>query len=254
MGPLPITRGGNRHIIVSVDYFSKLFLAQPVPTCAAGSSTDEVINRYGVYQHIVSDQGTAFTSGAWRDTLSSLGITHTLATTERPQTNGLVERQNAVVIDQLAAFVRDRESWDEGLPSAVFAINTDVHSATKFSPFEVLFGFHARLLVETDFPWPEDSDPEVKRDCIWSQVRQNILADQARQTKHYDAKHREVEEYCPGDLVTVRRKQLKKEACKKLSHRNIGPFQVVQKLGPKHLRGGRHPDERQPDGECLMPT
>ncbi len=63
-------------------------------------------------------------------------------------------------------------------------------------------------------------------------MRQNILADQARQKKHHDAKHREAEEYCPGDLVTVRRKQLKKGACKKLSHRNIGPFQVVQKLGP----------------------
>jgi hypothetical protein len=63
-------------------------------------------------------------------------------------------------------------------------------------------------------------------------VRQNVLADQARKKKHYDAKHREAEEYCPGDLVTVRRKQLKKGACKKLFHRNIGPFQIMRKLGP----------------------
>lgn len=127
---------------------------------------------------MVSDQGTAFTSCAWRNTLSSLGITHSLATTERPQTNGLVERQIAVVIDKLAAFVHDRESWDEGLQNALFAINTDVQSATKFYPFEVLFGFPARLPVETDFLWHENSDPEVRRDFIWSQVCQNVLADQ----------------------------------------------------------------------------
>jgi hypothetical protein len=145
MGPFPITRAGNRYIIVAVDYFSNLVLAQPVPSCAAGPSIkflyDCVINRHGVPHHIVSDQGSAFTSAARRDTLSSLGIIHTLATTERPQTNGLVERQNAVIMDKLVAFVDKKESWDEGLQSSVFAINTDVHTATKFSPFEVVFGF-----------------------------------------------------------------------------------------------------------------
>lgn len=62
-----------------------------------------------------------------------------------------MERQNAVVIDKLAAFVHDSESWDEGLQNTVFGINTDVHSATNFSPFQVLFGFPARIPVETGF-------------------------------------------------------------------------------------------------------
>lgn len=100
-----------------------------MPSCAAGPSikflTDEVINSYGVLQHIVSDHGTSFTSGAWGYILLFLGITHTPATTERPYTNGLVEWQNAILTDKLVAFVRDWESLDEGLQNAVFEIDTD---------------------------------------------------------------------------------------------------------------------------------
>ncbi|EFX78073.1 hypothetical protein DAPPUDRAFT_320766 [Daphnia pulex] len=125
-------------------------------------------------------------------------------------------------MDKLVAFVDKKENWDEGLQGSVFAINIDVDTATKFSPFEVIFGF----------PWPEDSDPETRRDHIWSQVRENVIADQARQKTSHDAKHRIAEEYKPGDLVTVRRKQVKKGLCKKFSQRNIGPFQIVRKLGP----------------------
>jgi hypothetical protein len=43
-----------------------------------------------------------------------------LATTERSQTYGLVERQNAVIMDKLMAFVDKKESWDEGLQISVF--------------------------------------------------------------------------------------------------------------------------------------
>jgi hypothetical protein len=63
-------------------------------------------------------------------------------------------------------------------------------------------------------------------------VRENVIADQAWQKTSHDAKHRKAEEYQPGDLVTVRWKQVKKGVCKKFSQRNIGPFQIVRKLGP----------------------
>jgi hypothetical protein len=61
-------------------------------------------------------------------------------------------------MDKLVAFVDKKESWDEGLQSSVFAINTDVHTARKFSPFEVVFGF-------------SDEPPDVTSECSLNALR-----------------------------------------------------------------------------------
>ena len=37
-----------------------------------------------------------------------------------------------------------KDNWDEYLEQSIFAINTNVHTSTKLSPFQVMFGRNCR--------------------------------------------------------------------------------------------------------------
>jgi len=63
-----------------------------------------------------------------------------------PQTNGLVEQSNGTVKTMLCAMMNqiglDKEEskdWPSLLPRVMFNMNTQRHSATKFSPFHLAF-------------------------------------------------------------------------------------------------------------------
>ena len=42
------------------------------------------------------------------------------------------------------------EMWDDYLEGALFTINTNVSTATKYSPFYMMFGRHPRLPLEAE--------------------------------------------------------------------------------------------------------
>ena len=48
--------------------------------------------RYGIPDDIVTDRGTQFAGGAWKELMTSLGIQSHSTTAYHPQGNGLVER------------------------------------------------------------------------------------------------------------------------------------------------------------------
>ena len=133
-------------------------------TKAAGSVfRDEILYKYGVPEQDVSDQDTAFTSGVWAEMMESLGIQHSFAAAEHQQTNELVERNNGVLVDRLAAFFEENpDAWDAQLSVAVFAINTGIQASTLTVPFQALFGILPRLPGEALLP--QAPDPEAGED------------------------------------------------------------------------------------------
>lgn len=61
-------------------------------------------------------------------------------------TNGSLERTHRVLVEFIRYFVnQDQTNWDEWVKYAVFAYNTTPHSATGFTPFELMFGRIANL-------------------------------------------------------------------------------------------------------------
>ena len=59
-------------------------------------------------------------------------------------------------MDYIRAYAETYDDWDQPLPFAMFAYNTSVHEATKFTPFEVVFGKIAR--TPSSFPDHEKSE------------------------------------------------------------------------------------------------
>jgi hypothetical protein len=114
LGPLKRTARGNRYILVIIDHLSKWLIAAAVPDAKARSVlkilNHQIIPQHGVVKRIITDRGAAFTSEAFRNCLRNLGIKHVIATTERPQTNGLVERMNRTLGSALRAYVNKKQT------------------------------------------------------------------------------------------------------------------------------------------------
>jgi transposase InsO family protein len=68
------------------------------------------------------------------------------STPYHPQTNGAIERFNAIFERQLAKVTNVyMDDWDIHLKSIVFAYNTGKHAATEYSPYQLQFGRHPNL-------------------------------------------------------------------------------------------------------------
>ena len=86
-------------------------------------------------------------------------VHHIMASSEHPETNGLVEKANLATASTLAAYVNvEHTDWDERIPHAIHAMNTAKQATTKISPFELVHGHAAVTSAELSFPWPEEEE------------------------------------------------------------------------------------------------
>jgi transposase InsO family protein len=85
----------------------------------------------------MSDRGTIFLSELVEETFKLMGSKHLVSTAYHPQTQGLVEKVNGILVDMLSMYLNeDHSNWDITLPLITFEYN----KSTRFSPFELLYG------------------------------------------------------------------------------------------------------------------
>ena len=106
VGPLPITREGNRYIVVAIDYFSRWPEARPLKTANAETVVtfiyEEIICRFGPPRILQSDRGTHFVNEVIRKLTKRFRVRHSLSSSYHPQSNGLVERFNKTLCEGIA--------------------------------------------------------------------------------------------------------------------------------------------------------
>ncbi|KAG8483069.1 hypothetical protein CXB51_021931 [Gossypium anomalum] len=116
----------------------------------------EIVRLHGLPRTIVSDRNTKFLSHFWRTLWGKLGTKLLFSTTCHPQTDGQTEVVNRVLSTLLRALVqKNLKTWEECLPHIKFAYNRSVHSVTKFSPFETIYGFNPLTPLDL-LPFPVD--------------------------------------------------------------------------------------------------
>ena len=75
------------------------------------------------------------------DFSKNLSIVRRVTSSYNPKANGLVERLNQTITKSIKKMTLDHpQDWDRYIPYALMAYRTRVHSTTKFSPFQLLFG------------------------------------------------------------------------------------------------------------------
>jgi len=97
-------------------------------------------------EKILMDQGTNFTSEMFKNTCKLLKIEKIQTSAYHPENNGALERSHRTLAEYLRHYINnDQINWDEWLSYAMFTYNTTSHTATGFTPFELMYGHQAIL-------------------------------------------------------------------------------------------------------------
>ncbi|XP_057812070.1 uncharacterized protein LOC131026252 [Salvia miltiorrhiza] len=179
---LPRTKRGRDSIFVVVDRFSKM--AHFIPCHKSDDASHvadlffkEIVRLHGMPRTIVSDRDSKFLSYFWKTLWCKLGTKLLFSTTCHPQTDGQTEVVNRTLSTLLRAIIQKNvKSWEECLPHVEFAYNRAVHSATKFSPFEIAYGFNPLTPLDLT-PLPEIEQPG---DWVWLNMRKERFPEQRR--------------------------------------------------------------------------
>nr|GEV71824.1 reverse transcriptase domain-containing protein [Tanacetum cinerariifolium] len=103
-GPFPEGPGKVKFLIVAMDYFTKWIEAKAVATITGGQVkkfvSDNIVCRFGIPGEIVSDNGKQFSDNPFKDWRDKLNITQRFASVKHPQSNGLVERANRIILTE----------------------------------------------------------------------------------------------------------------------------------------------------------
>jgi hypothetical protein len=240
---LPRTKRGRDSIFVVVDRFSKM--AHFIPchkTDDASHVADlffrEIVRLHGMPRTIVSDRDAKFLSYFWKTLWCKLGTKLLFSTTCHPQTDGQTEVVNRTLFTLLRAIIRKNiKTLEECLPHVEFAYNRAVHSATKFSPFEIVCGCNPLTPLDlTPLPLTEhvNLDGKKKVDFV-KQIHEKARLNIERRTEQYATqanKGRRQLVFEPGDWVWlhVRKERFPTKRCSKLRTRADGPFEVLERI------------------------
>ncbi len=238
VGPLNITETGNQFIFTLIDDLTKFFYAVPIPNHEALTIANELnkfISLFGIPEVIVSDQGTEFTSNIIKDLTKLFKIHHVLASPYHPQSNASLERTHATLKDYLKHFIsKNPDSWDEYVTHAILYFNTTIHSSTKFSPYELVFGHKAHIpssiTQNPEFKYTYETyfdQLKLKLNSLHDSARQTLIYNKEKSKLHYD-KSLHVKNLQVGDLVLVQNKQTQVGISKKLLPRYHGPYPIIK--------------------------
>lgn len=153
VGPFKRAQGGFTHLFVAIDKFSKWIEAKSVVTIMADKVRDYFINivhQFGVPNRNITDNGTQFTVGVFKDICEDFGTKICYASVVQ------VERANVMVLQRIKVRVFDRQRpyagrWVDELPSVLWSFRTTPSQATGQSPFFLVYKAEAMLLSEMEF-------------------------------------------------------------------------------------------------------
>ncbi|XP_057760016.1 uncharacterized protein LOC130980341 [Arachis stenosperma] len=181
-----------------------------------------------------------------------------LRAVEHPQSNGLAEVANKVLLQALRKKLDDAKGlWDELIPEILWGYNTSVHSTTKETPFHLVYGSDAMIPVEisqNSLRTQHEAHDDARRTELnlveevraIAAIRQKALQQRIAQRHNKTVKPRSFHQ---GDLVLRKTETARKPPSHgKLAATWDGPYRIRQVIG----KGAYHLEEL--DGTKLPNT
>ena len=193
---------------------------------------------------LISDQGREFVNSIINNLMEYFQTDHRISSAYHPQTNGQRERDNRTLKESLSRLVNDQgNNWDQFIPGVLFAYHTSVHASAKCIPFEVMYGWKAKLHMDLKpsengtvdpMSLSDDANPDVLDTLttihrkLHPTVSTNIHhSAQEHQKRASDHRHNSNKQITAGTIVYI-----KNQCCihcmgSKMEPCCIGPYLVV---------------------------
>ena len=146
-------KGLDENVLVVTDHFTRYAQAYVTRTqtaqMTAKSLQDKFIVHYWLPKKILTDQGQTFESQLVADLGELIGTWKIWTSPYHLQTNGQCERFNSTLINMLRTLPKEKKSeWKNHIGMLVHAYNCTCNSATRFSPYYIMYGRQPRLPVD----------------------------------------------------------------------------------------------------------
>nr|ATA66769.1 Pol, env [Haliotis discus hannai] len=213
------SKGGQQHVLVITDHFTRYAQAYPTKNMTAKTTAEAFFNNfvvhYGLPRRIHSDQGANFVGKLMSELCQMLKIDKSRTTPYHPMGNGMCERFNRTLCNMLGTLDPDsKKNWKAHVGPLVHAYNCTRHETTSLSPFFLMFGRPPRLPVDLAFGL--DIDPGTFRSRLdytrslkerlkhaYDIASSSARKAQSKQKTYYDHRARAATVE-PGDRVLVK--------------------------------------------------
>nr|GEY31524.1 reverse transcriptase domain-containing protein [Tanacetum cinerariifolium] len=158
--PFPEGLGKVKFLIVAIDYFTKFDLPG----------------------EIISDNEKQFRDNPFKDWSGKLCIRQCFASVKHPQANGLVERTNRSLGEGIKARL-DESSKNllEEISHVLWAHRTMVKSSSRETPFSLMYGTEAVILVEIGMPTLRTAEVDMIKNNEALGINLDLLEEQGEQ-------------------------------------------------------------------------
>ena len=243
-GDWPLTQRKNKYMLVLICNLSRWVHIIPLRNLRAASIADALIDTFawtGVPKFLRSDNMASFRSEIMQELRRKLGVEARFSAPLHYCSHGIVERVQATIEMVIRKFVQSiPQSWDILLPYVLFALREIPHSATGFSPAEMVYGRKFRGLLHIMRETWTQNDPMFryknmstakymaelndKIEKTLTAARQNIATAESKMKLQYD-KHSTERALDVGEWALV----LLPTSENKVFSTWRGPFKVLQK-------------------------
>jgi transposase InsO family protein len=235
---LPVSKSGNKYILVMIDHFSKFGVAAAMPDQRAETVAETFLQhwcwKFGAPQRLHSDQGPNFESALFQEMCRRMHISKSRTLTYHPQSNGAVERLNRSLLTMLRALCVDKpKTWDDYVGQAMFAYNSSPHRSTGVTPYLLMHGEEARLPAELVTGSPRKAESPsvfvqrmVRRMATASAAAQQATSKAQKRAKDYYDANVNSQLYKVGQIVYIVKKFFPR-GWSKLSAKWEGPCTVL---------------------------
>ncbi|BES89445.1 multicellular organismal development [Nesidiocoris tenuis] len=246
MGPFPRSSTGNTHLLVFEDLFTKWVELVPIRSTTSAVILDKfksvILNRYGTPSTIITDNASNFVSSTVRRLTQSCGIQHQTTPLYHCQANP-TERANRNVRQLIRTYIDQprHTRWDCYIGELQFALNSTVHSSTKYSPAFLNFGrelrpsrsLHSTVVQPNSSPASTDLDEWALRMSKLNElkhlVEKHLLKASTDQGRRYNLRRRP-DKFTVGEAVLRKSHHLSSaedRSAAKLFPKYEGPFTVI---------------------------
>ncbi|RDX67932.1 Pol polyprotein, partial [Mucuna pruriens] len=157
IGPTePNASNGHRFILVAIDYFTKWVEAASYSNVTKSVMVKfikrDIICRYDLLAHIITNNGTNLNNRMMTRPWEQFNIKHHNSTLYRPKMNGAVKAANKNIKKIVQKMVVTYKDWHDMLPYALHGYHTSMQTSTGATPYSLVYGTEAVLLVEVEIP------------------------------------------------------------------------------------------------------